>query len=241
MEPRFSRDEQKIITSQLPNIRGIPYEIVDEILSRLPIKSLLRFKCVCKRWLSVISNPDFKKRESGSILLTVSSHNTHTFYIIDDDKAVVDNAFSAPWINDKRCYMFNALVSNSYNGLVLICFDESLFLFNPSTSYFVKVLTLDHMQDNCYSVRFGLCYDEHINDYKAVVMLAGESRYACRFVLAASLKTKEWTRVSFPSDFRGAREGPVVNGLMHWTVHESTDDKFAAARKIIRFDPQTNM
>ncbi|KAG5001241.1 hypothetical protein JHK87_022313 [Glycine soja] len=37
------------------------HDLIVEILLRLPIKSLLRFKCVCKSWLSFISNPHFVK------------------------------------------------------------------------------------------------------------------------------------------------------------------------------------
>lgn len=37
------------------------HDLIVEILLRLPIKSLLRFKCVCKSWLSFISDPHFVK------------------------------------------------------------------------------------------------------------------------------------------------------------------------------------
>ncbi|KAM3220315.1 putative F-box protein [Capsicum annuum] len=37
----------------------LPEEIIDKILSRLPVKSLLRFKCVCKYWNSITIDPRF--------------------------------------------------------------------------------------------------------------------------------------------------------------------------------------
>ncbi|KAM1154929.1 hypothetical protein EV1_025653 [Malus domestica] len=41
--------------------RQLPYEIVEEILLQLPMKSLLRFRSVCKSWLALISDPKFVK------------------------------------------------------------------------------------------------------------------------------------------------------------------------------------
>ncbi|KAM7497631.1 hypothetical protein LguiA_022045 [Lonicera macranthoides] len=37
----------------------IPPEVIVNILSWLPSRSLLRFKCVCKSWCSIISSPNF--------------------------------------------------------------------------------------------------------------------------------------------------------------------------------------
>ncbi|KAG4970224.1 hypothetical protein AAZX31_13G091900 [Glycine max] len=38
------------------NVVYLPEELIIEILLRLPVKSLLRFKRVCNSWLSLISD-----------------------------------------------------------------------------------------------------------------------------------------------------------------------------------------
>src|ERR1044072_4289426 len=40
---------------------ALPHDLIVDILVRLPVKSLLRFKSVCKPWLSLISHPQFAK------------------------------------------------------------------------------------------------------------------------------------------------------------------------------------
>ncbi|KAJ8549340.1 hypothetical protein K7X08_033047 [Anisodus acutangulus] len=40
-------------------------EILCYILSRLPVKTLLRFRSVCKQWRKLISKPDFIADHSG--------------------------------------------------------------------------------------------------------------------------------------------------------------------------------
>lgn len=54
------KEEQKEKEKEDQNL-GLPHELIVEILLRLPIRSLLRFKCVSTSWRSLISNPHFTK------------------------------------------------------------------------------------------------------------------------------------------------------------------------------------
>ncbi|KAJ6346452.1 hypothetical protein OIU77_029324 [Salix suchowensis] len=58
---RDGRDfgKMKTTTYFLADDSEIPDGVLMEILSRLPLKPIFKFKCVSKRWLSVISDPSF--------------------------------------------------------------------------------------------------------------------------------------------------------------------------------------
>ncbi|EYU34226.1 hypothetical protein MIMGU_mgv11b021967mg, partial [Erythranthe guttata] len=52
----------------------IPEEIIEEILCNLPVKSLLRFKSVSKRWRFVISSEYFIKKHLNKSCADGSKH-----------------------------------------------------------------------------------------------------------------------------------------------------------------------
>ena len=56
LQTRDSRPQPLILR---PWKSHLPDDIVLNILSRLPVKSLLRFRCVCKTWVSSITTPNF--------------------------------------------------------------------------------------------------------------------------------------------------------------------------------------
>ncbi|PNX63542.1 F-box/kelch-repeat protein, partial [Trifolium pratense] len=58
--------------SSLPTL---PFDLIPEILSRLPVKILLQFGCVCKSWKSLISDPKFAKKH-------LSHSTTHSLHCL---------------------------------------------------------------------------------------------------------------------------------------------------------------
>ncbi|KAI8529405.1 hypothetical protein RHMOL_Rhmol12G0222400 [Rhododendron molle] len=67
----------------------MPEEIIDEILVKLPVKSLLRFKCVSKSWCSIITSHGFilnhlrnsEKEENGTSIVKAYSAS-RTYFIM---------------------------------------------------------------------------------------------------------------------------------------------------------------
>ncbi|KAE8021742.1 hypothetical protein FH972_007607 [Carpinus fangiana] len=61
-----SGDEKKKRGNMLVS-RGLPEDLSMEILSRLPIKSLMRFKCISKSWCALITDPNFITKHLTSL------------------------------------------------------------------------------------------------------------------------------------------------------------------------------
>ncbi|XP_040369409.1 BTB/POZ domain-containing protein At1g30440-like [Rosa chinensis] len=61
------------------NVAKLPTDVIlFEIFSRLPAKSLIRLRCVCKSWSSLIRHPFFVRTHQK--LQTQSSHNHHLLW-----------------------------------------------------------------------------------------------------------------------------------------------------------------
>ncbi|KAF8396749.1 hypothetical protein HHK36_018379 [Tetracentron sinense] len=122
----------------------IPEDVMVSILGRLPVKSLLRFKCVCKLWLSLISNPNFveshlsyqNNKDPQILVATPTDH--HRKIVIDSivlrgDATEITHKLT---VHDIPLDSFEMLLS--CNGIV--CFYGVIYIHvcNPSTREFFE-------------------------------------------------------------------------------------------------------
>ncbi|AES77989.2 F-box and associated interaction domain protein [Medicago truncatula] len=139
--------------SNLPPSETLPDEVMAEILSRLPVRSLMQIKCVCKSWNTIISDPKFIKmhlnRSARNPNFSVVSYETPSF---DDDDhrfvpfpagSLLDNPHITfpkdPYylLHDKDCRE----VIGSCNGLVcLLALHYNSNFSNPKVE--VSIFTL---------------------------------------------------------------------------------------------------
>ncbi|KAJ9154402.1 hypothetical protein P3X46_027739 [Hevea brasiliensis] len=204
---------------------NLPPDIIIHILSRLPVKSLLRFKCVCKSWCSIISDPQFIRTHLNLARerLILTSPSLRSFYSVryeeNNDAIAVELDFPV----EKNSYD-EVTYFGSCNGLLCLSPEPDTFLlFNPSTRESRKV---PKVKNDCFpfsryltrAFTHGFGYDHSVDDYKFVKIALGI------YVLVYSLKTNTWKGVQdFPYNSHGSDPEKPLNGALHWIVSRTED------------------
>nr|XP_017251619.1 PREDICTED: F-box protein CPR30-like [Daucus carota subsp. sativus]XP_017251620.1 PREDICTED: F-box protein CPR30-like [Daucus carota subsp. sativus] len=187
--------------------------MITEILVRLPVKSVLICKSVCKPWLSTISNPYFVKYQ-----LQRAMNNPNTLLIIKD-YALGDEKEGTLTTLDMFPVQINSLVMpsmfsayplvGSCNGIVCVeNISNSIYLWNPSIRQYKRIAGPFRFELQ-YKLGFG--FDSISNDYKVICIMY-----------------KTWTEVKVPEVFVYSAnadswrnfEDPVLENLkIYWGYH----------------------
>ncbi|XP_071742696.1 F-box protein At5g07610-like [Rutidosis leptorrhynchoides] len=153
-------------------------DLLIEILLRLPVISLVLFRSVSKRWLSIINNPHFvtllrqiiPKSEPVSGLYI---QNPGAFFVYDFvplDNRVDQSRYPFKLISryDRR---FGVIILQSCHGLLLCVGLHHYYVYNPTTSLFKKIPfcpidkgTIRMAYDPTKSPHYKLVYARH-RDY----------------------------------------------------------------------------
>lgn len=215
------------------------------ILSKLPVKSLSRFKLVCKSWYDFTTSPYFVKLH---LCNSISTHNllvlsdpidddvsefsllTQNENTEDDDNVFVKMPPPFPLDPDEVLHVFD-----SCNGLVCLGFKtmSKLVLWNPATKKFRFVQLPERMAFGMPLPAVGLGYVEYSSDYKIVVIaqesILSKKLVMCIYTLSSdSWKTLDSSLVTMPLQCRA----PVlVNGFLHWLTN-----RYVSANFIVAFD-----
>ncbi|KAI8538077.1 hypothetical protein RHMOL_Rhmol09G0073500 [Rhododendron molle] len=234
---------------------NIPEEIVIEILRRLPIQSLLRFRCVSKLWRSTISHPKFtlSSSSSQSHLFIANRPNTPDFYSLNfQDTWPIDPRPLKPPFFDKvrkgKKPWYSFYVLGSCNGLLLVLYYADLYLWNPAIRQCAKVLSIQRDSSQnvlpmcaCVTPQSGLCFDSYSDEYKAVMVSRGG------LVNVISFRKKKWYKTICNivaldgKDGKSLESGPIVKEKLHWLITGyDPNNHFPTLNQIVYFDPLTN-
>ncbi|XP_074281054.1 F-box protein CPR1-like [Silene latifolia] len=215
--------------------------IIQEILTRLPVKSILRFKSVSKQWYSTLSSSDFANAHLMKSPLAYHSAPVNTLFIIDLNKCCYLFSYEDDLSGNFEDYLVrldpefdfvkNSLqLTGSCNGLVCLnpISDEYFILWNPSTRKIHKYETDVHLRriesiDDYKFIRHVICgfwYASFVDDYKFIRILkrtlgTDDTNY---IVHIFSLRENKWTRFDFDfgRDFLATGHAILTNDRLYW-------------------------
>ncbi|PON54139.1 F-box domain containing protein [Parasponia andersonii] len=227
----------------MKTLTRLPEEVMVEILLRLPLKSLMRFKSVCNSWHDLITDPSFINKH---LLLNANNGKTSssttlilrwTLQGLSLDDILKCN-FSEDHRHDKQVLslvtIFDRDDDDDNNDQIPCVLEElnmplipsdTIFLCNPSLREF-KLISAPCLPTHFASAEFGFGYDPKANDYKFVRILNGAdygvgSNMASR-AQVYSLGTDSWREIKMDTKvryYRGRRKGVYLRGVYYWWIN----------------------
>lgn len=234
----------------------LPPELIVDILSMLPSKSLLRFRSVCKSWRSLISSSDFSlthfhnfnQQNSRNLVrccLWTEKKEAYTVHF-NDQHLTLDTPIEFPFNLHRDDYgtIFFTMIG-CCNGVVCLYNERSkrneILLWNPSIRRKFTLGPPNCKQELTLVFGFGYCKMSH--DYKVVTLAYDRSNLIDRpDVEIYSVKTAIWQAVSFPQDFPCYHilsdcSQVFFNGSVHWLAA----DLGISHCSILTLDMSTNL
>ncbi|EYU17815.1 hypothetical protein MIMGU_mgv1a010738mg [Erythranthe guttata] len=197
----------------------LPYDVVEIILSRLPSKSLLRFKSVCKSWNATISGERFagvhlrqSRQSSGNqdifFWCEVPRFTDFSQVMVTKIPQHIRSKMKLEQLEHEQkleprvlCYCdglallrYGKLLYNQHGELV----NNQYVLCNLSAGTHVEFYCpYDEISYIWHKRVYGICYDPSINDYKVIII--DYERYAIYYCRAM-----RWSEIrETPDEFLG--------------------------------------
>ncbi|PIA64265.1 hypothetical protein AQUCO_00100030v1 [Aquilegia coerulea] len=254
----FNREEMKKKMKKLKKVESfcwfnlLPEELTLNIFSRLPIKSLMKSKCVCKTWNSSISNPHFINQH-----LSRSPFIGNPFIIFSTTDFIIDDNpnYPKPKLSIRRNFHFVEDIGGeneevkplaldpvltyldivgSVNGL--LCFGGTscngdlitVYVFNPFTGESTQLPTLSSIPFESKHTLFGFGFDSDRGEYKVLRLIFHSMKECLADCIVeaevCTLGSNSWRRIGeAPFSPYGSEACVFANGMIH-CVANSIDD-----------------
>ena len=165
----------------------LPFELITDILCRLPVKSLMKFKCVCKPWNSLISDRKFARKHfrmstmNPNLILTSKNYSppevSHPVYPLRSIFANVTTdakQIKFPLNSPSNFHHSIGGIIGSCDGILCFAAKDSenryiqFVLWNPATRKYNILPSLGTSKNRATVYGFG--YDRFADNYKVVAV-----------------------------------------------------------------------
>ncbi|KAF5199321.1 Thylakoid lumenal protein [Thalictrum thalictroides] len=217
------RNTTKVIPSLLP-------EIIQDILSRLPIEDVMRSKTICKDWYALTKDPHFIHMHFSRalscppriLLEPLISGQISSLYLIDRK----DGMWKSREISVENMQGRFGLTISSCHGLLLVTSPsvsiDPLYIYNPVTGKYFKLPNTGLKSDKlCISLGFG--FDSTNKKYKVVRLFHFclnddfETNMKCEII---TLGEESWRELEFSHTVICSTNAKPVffDGALYWVI-----------------------
>ncbi|XP_074267388.1 F-box protein CPR1-like [Silene latifolia] len=232
-------------TTQATSGRSLPEDLIMEILPRLPVKTLLRFKSVSKSLHNLIINPDFVKLhlirsriQNPTVALLRSGHNFFASIDLDQPQRPVVQVDTHP---DVIKLLYPPKIIGICNGVV--CFRKlgEFVLYNPATRAY-KQVPKPNVSPDRYRFHDEFVYDSISDDFKIFRFMESydEKTRMNSESYMYNLKDNSWSEIADPPpNFHPQRScNHIASNYLYWIAF-NRDSKNAKVL-LVRFDVSSN-
>ncbi|KAJ4972767.1 hypothetical protein NE237_005941 [Protea cynaroides] len=218
-------------------------DLMVNILSRLPVKALLRFKCVSSQWNILISDPYFvwahlrqapQDPNIMKLLWVTSDGLIRGFSVEDKEERKVTLDLIRPKYPDGFLQNCNRVImaGRPCNGMICLTNGRIILVCNPATR---DTLVIPRSNEREYNYLEGLGFCSSRNEFKVVSLYERSEGFGCELFTIGQRAivgthplqpSRSWKHIgdfpyhiSYPSD----RNMCHVNSRVHWIIEPLTD------------------
>ncbi|KAK4799893.1 hypothetical protein SAY86_025258 [Trapa natans] len=253
----FDPDEDLLDRRPLSAMESLPREIVLDILSRLPVTSLVCFSLVSRSWRKLAHDPllpDAQLRRSASshpfLLFHCDFPIRNNLYFVELSAAHSRRSGGVSSLREFHPPFWKSMsefeVVGSCNGILCLAdflYKDSMYLYNPFTGDH-RLLPPPKQYAN-HEAAFGFGVDPKSGQYKVVkVVYYAKSTTAAPRVRRNAYQLSDvqvltvggcgWRSLGkAPYQIEGRLSEAVVDGKLHWTTKPR---RYRPARPLVSFD-----
>ncbi|KAL8482157.1 hypothetical protein ACS0TY_028353 [Phlomoides rotata] len=222
----------------------IPPEIIIGILSKLPVRTIISCKCVCKSWLTLLESNEFVKSHLLKAIPGLAFYRfrmkLYKFFDFEDGLDLEHHGLRYKFVTEFNILGCNGWIAGSADGLLFLCNTKdmlkhhALHVCNPITRDYIELDCNEFVDDSCRGVvTYGFGSSKITGHHKVVRIFlefmpapggpplhyVPKSECVCHVY---TIGTGLWRRISPVPQllFRRDGDGAFLNGNLHWSVSD---------------------